>query len=484
MLTNKFYITTSIAYTNAPPHIGFALELVQADVLARYFRLQGKEVYFLTGTDEHGTKIEKAAKEAGLSPKEFTDKISSKFRELTQVLNISNTDFIRTTDSKKHIPAVQKVWQTLKSKGDIYKKTYQGLYCPGCEAFLTKKDLVDGKCPNHKIEPQIIEEENYFFRLSKYQKELEEIIQKDQIQIVPLERKNEILSFIQSGLEDISFSRSKDKLKWGIEVPDDPSQVIYVWCDALTNYISALGYAENSDLFQKFWPADIHLIGKDILRFHAIYWPAMLLSLGLPLPKTILVHGFITVEGQKMSKSLGNIIDPFELVEKYGQDAVRYYLIREIPTTRDGDFSYSKFEKRYQDDLAKGLGNLVGRIVGLISKLKIKNEKLKIDESLISEGSFLEELRRVKVIYKEAIEEYRLNEALAAVWELIGFCDRFIEHNRLWESPENHKSEIENLVVMLKEIAKLLQPFLPQTSQKILEHIESQNRTPLFPSLK
>ncbi|MCD6115298.1 methionine--tRNA ligase [bacterium] len=475
---NKFYITTSIAYTNAPPHIGFALELIQADVLARYNRIQGKDVYFLTGTDEHGIKVEKAAKDAGKTPQEFVDEISKKFQALTKVLNISNTDFIRTTDTKRHLPAVEKVWQKLQENNDLYKQKYKGFYCTGCEAFLTKKDLVEGKCPHHQIEPQIIEEENYFFRLSKYQDQLKEVIEKDELKIIPEERKNEILSFIARGLEDISFSRSKERLRWGFSVPGDDKQVIYVWCDALTNYISALGFATNSDLFQKFWPADVHCIGKDILRFHAVYWPAILLSLNLPLPKSILVHGFITANGQKMSKSLGNVVDPFGLVEKYGQDAVRYYLLREIPTTKDGDFSYSKFEKRYNDDLAKGLGNLVARVIGL--KFKIQSSKFKIT---IKNSKFIEILEKVKKDYQEAIKNYKLNEALAVIWELIGFCDKYIEEKRLWEDKEENKQEIENLIGTIKVIAKLLEPFLPKTSEKIVKQLETDTLTPLFPRI-
>ena len=325
--------------------MGYALEIIQADVFARYRRILGEEVFFLTGTDEHGAKVTKAAEKEGKSPKEFVDKISGEFRELKEVLNLSNDDFIRTTDEKRHWPIVKKVWQKLKENGDIYKKKYQGLYCVGCEAFITKKDLIDGKCKIHQKEPEIVEEENYFFRLSKYSKKIEEIIEKDEVKIIPEERKNEMLSFIGQGLEDVSFSRPRKDLKWGIPVPDDESQTIYVWADALINYISALGGFEKGE-FKEFWPPDIHFLGKDILRFHATIWLGMLLSLGLELPKNIFVHGFITSNGQKMSKSLGNVIDPFELVKKYGADAVRYFLLREIPPTEDGDFTYEKFEAK------------------------------------------------------------------------------------------------------------------------------------------
>lgn len=314
----KFYITTSIAYTNTPPHIGFALESIQADVLARYHRALGEDVFFLTGTDEHGAKIAKAAEAAQKEPRKFVDYIAERFEALKPALNLSNNDFIRTTDEKRHWPAVKKVWLRLKKNGDICKKSYKGLYCSGCEAFITKKDLVGGKCAIHLKEPEIIDEENYFFRLSKYSDKLKKLIEKDKLRIIPEARKNEMLSFINQGLEDISFSRPRKDLKWGIPVPDDDSHTIYVWADALINYISAIGYAEENKIFKKFWPADVHCVGKDILKFHALIWPGMLLSLGLDLPKNIFVHGFITVDGQKISKSLGNTIDPFELVKKYG----------------------------------------------------------------------------------------------------------------------------------------------------------------------
>jgi len=475
MLKNKFYITTSIAYTNAPPHIGFALELVQADVLARHHRPQGEEVYFLTGTDEHGSKVERAAEEENLTPQEFADKISEQFNRLTKILDISNTDFIETTDKERHFPAVKKVWQKLERRGDIYKKKYKGLYCSGCEAFLTEKDLINGRCPVHKTEPQIVEEENYFFALSKYQDKLLSVIQEEKVKIFPEARKNEVISFIKNGLEDISFSRSAKSLKWGIPVPGDESQTIYVWCDALTNYISALGYAQNSEIFQKFWPADVHCIGKDILRFHAIYWPAMLLSIGLPLPKTVLVHGFITSGGQKMSKSLGNIVDPFKLIEKYGPDAVRYFLLREIPTTKDGDFTIEKFEERYNADLAKGLGNLVARVLKLAQgqnqESRVENQELKI------------QIDKSKKDYKKALDNFQFDVALKAIWELIGFCDRYIERERPWENINNKSSIINDLLLAIKEVAKLLEPFLPETSKKIIEQLKTRKLKPLFPRI-
>jgi len=473
----KFYITTSIAYTNTPPHIGYALELIQADVLARYHRILGKKVFFLTGTDEHGQKVVKAAEEAEKEPKEFTDKITARFKLLTKVLNLSNTDFIRTTDEKRHWPVAREVWLKLKENGDIYKKNYKGLYCVGCEAFITKKDLINGKCKIHQKEPEVVEEENYFFRLSKYSKQIKEIIKKDNVKIIPEERKNEMLNFVSQGLEDVSFSRPRKDLKWGIPVPDDNSQTIYVWADALINYISALDYP-NGENFKKYWPADVHCLGKDILRFHSTIWLGMLLSLGLELPKNIFVHGFITSNGQKMSKSLGNVIDPFELVKKYGTDAVRYFLLREITPTEDGDFTYEKFEARYNSDLASGLGNLVARVLTLATKLKIKNEKFKITNQNLK--SIIDETWKN---YKKALDEFKFNEVLISIWELISVCDRYIEKERPWEENKKQKEVISNLLFAISNIAEMLKPFLPETSEKIFCQLKTQKSEILFPRI-
>ncbi len=477
----KFYITTSIAYTNAPPHIGYALELLQADVLAHYHKLLGEEVFFLTGTDEHGRKVAEAAEEAGKSPAEFCDEISGKFEELTKVLNISNNDFIRTTDQKRHWPAVNQVWQKLKENGDIYKNKYQGIYCSGCEAFITQKDLKDGRCLIHQKEPEKVEEENWFFKLSKYSDQIKKIIEKDEIKIVPETRKNEMLSFIEQGLEDISFSRPRKDLKWGIPVPDDDSQTIYVWADALTNYISALGYPEGEN-FKKYWPADVHCIGKDIQKFHALIWPGILLPLGLPLPKTILVHGFITVAGQKMSKSLGNVIDPFELVDKYGVDAVRYFLLREIPATEDGDFTEEKFKERYNADLAGGLGNLVARVLTMAEKINPKSEIL--NPKQIQNPNFKIKINETRKNREKALNDFKFNEALIAIWALISFCDSYIEKERPWEEKAGQKEVISNLLCVISNISEMLNPFLPQTSEKISEQFFILKSKPLFPRIK
>ncbi|TSC75221.1 MAG: methionyl-tRNA synthetase [Parcubacteria group bacterium Gr01-1014_30] len=493
MKKKKFYITTSIAYTNALPHAGFALELAQADVLARYYRGLGKDVFFLTGTDEHGKKVAKAAKEAGESPQEFTDKISSRFRALTKILNISNSDFIRTTDKKRHWPSVKKVWLKLKAKGDIYKKKYQGLYCVGCEAFIVKKDLKGGKCRIHLRFPEIVEEENYFFRLSKYSKKIGEILRSGKIKIAPQKRKNEMLSFVKQGLQDVSFSRprvaetssplpphfaprkSAKDLSWGVPVPGDSKQTVYVWADALVNYISLL---EHITKFKRYWPPDLHCLGKDIFKFHVLIWPGMILSLGLPLPKAMLVHGFITVGGQKMSKSLGNVVDPFELVRKYGADAVRYFLLREIPATEDGDFTHQKFEGRYNADLAGGLGNLVARVVALAGKLKMQNVKRKTTTQSLK---LKIEISKTWRKYHKTLKEFKFNEALSAVWGLIASCDRYIEKEQPWKESKKQKEVIGHLLFVISQIAEMVKPFLPETAEKIFEQLKIKKRKPLFP---
>ena len=450
------------------PHLGFALELIQADVLARYNRILGKDTFFLTGTDEHGKKVAEAAEKVGKAPAKFSSEIAARFKALTKTLNLSNNDFIRTTDKERHWPVVKKVWLGLKKKGDIYKKKYKGLYCVGCEAFITKKDLKEGRCVIHQKEPEKIEEENYFFRLSKYSKKIEKIIKKNEIRIIPESRKNEMLSFTKQGLQDVSFSRPKKGLKWGIPVPDDDSQTVYCWADALINYLSGAPGR---------WPADVQCIGKDIQKFHCLIWPGMLLSLGLQLPKIIFVHGFVTVENQKMSKSLGNVIDPFELVKKYGTDPVRYFLLREIPPTEDGDYTRQKFEGRYNSDLALGLGNLVARVITLAEKFKIQNPKPKINPGL------KKEIEKSKEAWTKTLDEFKFNEALIAIWRLISFCDRYIEKEKPWKESEKQLSIINDLLFALENIAQILKPFLPDTSEKILRQLNSKKSKPLFPRI-
>ncbi|MDP3954109.1 MAG: class I tRNA ligase family protein [bacterium] len=467
-MPNKFYITTSIAYVNSKPHIGYALELLQADVLARYHRLVGNEVFFLTGTDEHGAKIAKAAESAGKEPREFTDEISAEFVKLTKKLNISNDDFIRTSDAEKHWPGVFKIWKALKEKGDLYKDTYEGLYCVGHEAFIKKSDLnKDGLCPDHKTEPEKIKEENYFFKLKGYKKDLQKIYEDGHIKIFPETRKNEVLSMLKDS-EDISFSRPRKDLKWGIPVPDDDEHTIYVWSDALTNYLSAIGYGKDAD-WQKWWPADAHVIGKDILRFHAIIWPAMLLSAGLELPKSLAVHGHITVDGEKMSKTVGNIIDPFELVEKYGIDPVRYFLLREIPSTEDGDFSYKKLEDRYNGDLANNLGNLVSRTAKLIETRA--NGEINFEEKFIDQEAH-RKVNEATEAYKKALDSFKLHEALGAVWDLLSYANSFIDLHKPWAADEDSEDLMLTLTTVLGIILNatwFIKPFIPETAEKIFE---------------
>ena len=472
----KFYVTTSIPYVNAGPHIGFALEIVEADALSRYHRNKGEDILFVTGADEHGAKIVQAAEAAGKKPQEFVDEISGKFGALKRTLSLSWDDFIRTSDKKRHWPSAQKLWLELVKADDIYKKNYKGLYCIGHEAFITEKDLIDGKCRDHKKEPEVVEEENYFFRLSKYSKEIESRIKNQKLKIVPESRENEILSFLKEGLEDVSFSRPTKDLNWGIPVPNDPKHTMYVWCDALSNYISALGYGSGDESkLEKYWPADVHVIGKDILRFHAAIWPGMLLSAGLPLPKSIFVHGFITVGGEKMSKTLGNVVDPFEVVKKYGTDALRYYLLREIPSGEDGDFTYDKFEERYNADLAKGLGNLVSRVLTLAQKSDVKEVK-----------NFKSEIKTAGENVEKVMSEFKFNDALAAIWRLVASGDKYVDDKKPWalnSDSEEFKKTIGSLLYLISEIGKLLEPFLPETSEKISELVKNKKSGTLFPRI-
>ncbi len=449
----KFYITTSIAYVNGAPHIGYALELVQADAVARWHRAQGDAVFFLTGTDEHGAKIARAAEAAGKPLRAFVDENAEKFRALKETLTLSWDDFIRTSDEARHWPNAVEIWNKLVAAGDIYKKMYRGLYCVGHEAFVTEKDLIDGKCRDHDSIPEIIEEENYFFRLSKYADEVKRRIESGELRIIPHGRAKEIMNFIATGIEDISFSRPRKDLSWGIPVPGDTTQTMYVWCDALVNYL----YPKNQ------WPADCHMIGKDILRFHTLYWPAMLLSAQMPLPKEIFVHGHITVDGQKMSKTIGNIIDPVVLVKKYGVDAVRYYLLREIPATDDGDFSIAKFEGRYTADLANGLGNFVARVRALAKKYNVI-------EAEQPEEAVAEHITAAHATIDMKMEEYKFPEALAALWELIAFGNHYMNDRKPWDagvSTPDKIISIGNALVMVTRVADLLELFLPQSAARI-----------------
>jgi len=461
-LKKKFYITSTLAYTNASPHIGFALEIIQADVIARYHRQKGEEVFFNTGTDEHGLKIYRKAEEQNLSSKDFCDIYAKKFADLKRSLNLSYNSFIRTTD-EKHIKATQEFWKRCEKNGDIYKKNYKIKYCVGCEMEKTESELVDGQCPLHPNQDlEIIEEENYFFRYSKYQNKLLDLYKNNPEFVLPRSRFNEIKEFTKKGLEDFSVSRLKEKSPWGIDVPGKDEHTMYVWFDALVNYISCLGWPDDLKKFNDFWPG-IQIAGKDNLRQQSSMWQAMLMSAGLKPSKQILIHGFITSNGQKMSKSLGNVINPFDLVKKYGTDAVRYFLLREITPTEDGDFTYEKFESRYDSDLASGLGNLVARVVtmaekiNLISQSPTSNLQTEIDETWRK--------------YKTSLDNFKFNEGLVSIWELISFCDKYIEKEKPWEKLENQISAINDLLIALANITQMLQVFLPETSEEIFKQL-------------
>jgi methionyl-tRNA synthetase len=455
-MKDKFYITTTIPYANAPPHIGFALEIVQADVLARWNSLKGKDVFFLTGTDEHGVKNYQTAKKEGLPTQKFVDKNSDYFEKLTRELNISNSYFIRTTDKKVHWPGVLEIWKRLQKKGDIYKKKYTGDYCSGCERFITEKELVGGKCPNHpNLKIEKISEENYFFRLSKYSDKIKKLIKEDKLKITPKTWKNDFLSLIKDGLTDVSFSREKEHLPWGIPVPGDDNQIMYVWPDALSNYITGIGFPDKK--YKKYWPSDIHVVGKDMLRFHTGIWPGILLSAGIELPREVIVHGFLTVGGRKMSKSLGNIVSPLELIKKYPSDSIRYVLMRAVPFGEDGDFSEKVLVERHNNELANKLGNLVSRVTGLAEKIGIQKTENKLLKKL-----------KLKEIEKH-IRNYGFDKALNEIFAFIDICNEYVQNKKPWETRD--KKVLYELLDSIKAIAILLWPFIPETSEKIAKDL-------------
>ncbi len=455
----NYYVTTSIPYVNGEPHLGHALEFVMADVLARTARAEGKPVIFSTGTDEHGGKIAEKAAEQQLTPQVFADQMSQKFKDLTKLLNISNDRFIRTTD-KGHEQRAQLIWKALQK--DIYKGKYSGWYCTGDEAFFTEATVKENKgvCPAHNRPYEKVEEENYFFKLTKYAPQIKQAIDSGTFRILPATRKHEILSVINEGLEDISISRPKDKIGWGIPVPGDPSHVMYVWFEALMNYLTVLGYPEHND-FKKFWPANVQVIGKDILRFHAANWPGMLLGLGLPLPETLYVHGFINaVGGVKMSKSLGNAVDPRVVVQEYGIDAFRYYLLRHIPSYDDGEFSLELLHNAYNNELANELGNAVQRTAAMITQYQ---------QGVIGD---IPPAEHDVEKYREALENCKFDRALDEVWEQVRGLNQYIDEEKPWEvhktGDADHLREVlAYQTSSLLQIADMLEPFLPDTATKI-----------------
>lgn len=453
-----FFITTSIPYINGEPHIGHCFELVAADVLARVARKKTTNVLLSTGTDEHGGKIQKKASELNKPIVEFVNEMSSKWRELGPLVNMSNDRFVRTTDAG-HEQRAALIWKAMDK--DIYKSKYSGWYCMGCEAFVTEAIAKEnnGSCPIHQKPYERVEEENYFFKLSTYANEITAKVMSGEFRIIPDTKKNEILHVLKEGLEDISISRPKEKLSWGIPVPGDDTQVMYVWFEALMNYITVLGYPEHQD-FKMYWPANIQVIGKDISRFHAAIWPGMLISLNLPLPKILYVHGFVNIDGQKISKSIGNVIHPREVIEKYSVDALRYFLMRHIPSYGDGDFTWQRFEDVYNNELANELGNAVSRTAAMI----IKYQQGIIGDIPSSEHDI--------AAYTSALEDCRFDKALEDVWEQVRGLNQYIEEEKPWVLAKNNETDhlrevLAYMVSCLLEIAELLEPFMPETAQKI-----------------
>ncbi|MFC1511751.1 methionine--tRNA ligase [Candidatus Latescibacterota bacterium] len=462
-----FYITTAIDYINGLPHIGTAYEKITADCIARAKRLLGYDVRFCMGTDEHSINVKKKAVEEGIPPQVYCDNMVPKFEEIWRKLDISYDDFIRTTE-ERHKIGVTELFRRIKEAGDIYTADYKGWYCEGCEAFIQDKDLVDGTCPHHRTKPSWIEETNYFFRLSKFGDRLLAHIKANPDSIRPESRRNEIIRLIEGGLEDISVSRSG--FDWGIPLPDDPDHVVYVWFDALINYISALGFGGDDRAFRKYWPADVHIIGKDITRFHCVIWPAMLLSGGIELPKTVFGHGFIYHSGERMSKSLGNVVSPLDIVDTFGADPLRYYLLREVTYGLDGDFTYERFIERYNSDLANDLGNLVSRTTTMIQRYLGGSFPKTVELPPDGVSAMFPEVLRD---WTRDIEDFNLNGAIDRAWDLVRAANRRIEDTAPWnlakdESKQNELTAVlYDLLAAIGGVSVLIQPYMPRSAAAI-----------------
>lgn len=475
---SRYYVMTSIPYVNGTPHIGFALEAIQSDTLARYHRGLGDETWFLSGTDENALTVVQAADLQGVDLVPLVERNAEAFRAIQEPLQVFYSDFIRTSTDPRHFPGAQKLWEACAANGDIYKRQYQGKYCIRCERFYKDEELIDGKCPIHGTVPELVDEENYFFALKNYQQHLDELITSDTLRVQPEHRKEEILSFIRSGLEDFSISRQALRGRgWGVPVPGDPDQVMYVWVDALSNYITALDYATDGEAFHHWWLESdqrVHVIGKDILRFHAVYWPALLLSANLPLPTTVNVHEFLTSNGEKMSKSRGNVVDPLALVAEYGNDAVRYWLLREVPRSSDGDFTYDRLIGRYNQDLANDLGNLINRSVSMLHRYR--------GGIVPSPGERESDLKAIATPIADAVDaaldRFDFRTALGAVWELVTGANKAIDDRKPWELAKAAKTGdadanaaldavLADLVETIRLLAVHLAPFIPVGAGKI-----------------
>lgn len=454
---DNFYVTTPIYYVNASPHIGGVYTTLAADVIARWKKVQGYKTFFLTGTDEHGKKIQNTAEEKGKKPQEFVDGIAKEYEELFGSLNLDYDNFIRTSNPE-HEEEVKKVLQKLYDDGLIYKGTYESYYCVGCEQYLKERDLVDGKCPAHNKKVELKKEEAYMFKLSEFQDRLLNLIEKDEFKIEPEHRKKEMVSFIKQGLQDVSISRRKEDVEWGVELPFDKEHTCYVWVDAFWNYVTGLKLEGKLD---EFWPADVQFMANDILRVHATIWPALVMAMGMKLPKKLFIHGYFTVDGMKMSKSLGNVVDPKEMYEKYGSDSLRYFLMRNIPFGSDGDFSEETLIDRHNNELANKLGNLVSRTAGLIQKKGLKK----------TENSLLSELETEEI--KEKMDSYGFDKALNKIFSFIDKCNEYIQENKPWELGEEESGKIlYEIADSIKKFSILLWPFIPETCEKISEQFE------------
>ncbi len=462
-----YYLTTSIAYVNGDPHIGYTIELLQADVLARWQRLCGRPTFFLTGTDENTLKLVQAAKQEGLEPEALADKYAARFIKLTETYQVSNDAFIRTTDQANHHPGAIKLWKALADRDLIYKGQYEGNYCIDCEQFYTDKEAADGSCPIHQRPLEHRSEENYLFKLSEFGDRLRQMIERGEYEIIPQQRRHEILEVLADGLRDVSFSRPADKLTMGVPVPGDDSQRMYVWCDALTNYITGIGYGRDEQEFSRWWPADLHMIGKDIIRFHAALWPAMLLGAGLPLPKRLYVHGFITADGVKMSKSKGNVIDPFAIAERFGVDAARYYLLGILPYAGDGDFSETHFAEVYTAELANDVGNLASRVLAMIEQNC---------QGMVPAGTADAELSAaVNQTWQELdelITACRFQEARSAIHRLASRANQYVDRQQPFKQTGQDQSDtLYTLIQVLAHLSLLYTPIMPQAAALLQERL-------------